>query len=137
MFKRQAIFSCLIAASVAASSAYIDPANAFPHIPKHMRKTVARIRAKVANEGAGGSVPCAAVMCLAPYVGMGTDGGPGCVAPKQLYFSIRVFDPWSGGFDPGLTSAVRGEFLNMCPDAMNKPTANAENAVIGEAFDAP
>ncbi|KXV69046.1 hypothetical protein AD951_08380 [Acetobacter malorum] len=134
MLKRPVILSSFLALAIAVSSS--GPAQAFPHIPKHMRKEVARIRNQATKQGAGGSIPCAAIMCLAPYVGMGSGGGPGCVAPKQIYFGIRVFDPWAG-YDAILTSAVRGEFLNMCPDAMNKGTANAENAVVGEAYDAP
>lgn len=120
--------------------AFANPASAFPHIPKHMRKEVKRVMSAATSAGSvvsgGMSMSCQAVLCLAPYVGQGTDGGPGCEIAKQTYFNIRVFDPWAG-YDAGLTQAVRGVFLDMCESPENAGFASAENATVGEAFDAP
>jgi len=115
-----------------AAMAYPD---GFPHVPKHERKEVDRVMKRAL--GSGADISCQTIMCLEPYIGMGTDGGPACVTPKQVYFNIRVYDPWSG-FDPGLTSAVRNLYLKLCPTiGPNAGIASAENSAVGELFDAP
>lgn len=87
--------------------------------------------------GAGaGNVACQAILCLAPYVGLGTSGGPACLPSREAYFSIRVFIPFEG-YDANLTSVARGVFLSMCPAGPNKPIAKMENQAVGRAFDAP
>lgn len=116
------------------TSASAFPEN-FPYVPHHMRKKVQRMLNNMNGLGNMGSASpaCATIICLAPYVGMGTSGGPACLGPNQTYFSIRVFDPWSG-YDPDLTQAVRGAYLRTCPDPVNAGTAALENMTVGTWF---
>ncbi|TAA10829.1 hypothetical protein EA658_14045 [Pseudoxanthomonas winnipegensis] len=76
--------------------------------------------------------PCVAVLCLAGKM-EGGEGGPGCVAAEQIYFSIRVFDPY---YDPAATSAARMLYLQGCATE-HLGQKEAVNAVYGTWFSGP
>lgn len=140
MILKKTAFALGLVSALSFSNAMAYPSG-FPKVPKHERKEVTKVLNKAMATGAGTveggvSTPCAVVMCLSPYIGNGTTGGPSCTAYNQIYFNIRVYDPWSG-YDPGLTQAVRGVFLNMCSSPENSGFASAENSAVGAAFDAP
>lgn len=104
---------------------------------KAMRKAISQATAAGGEvTGGGTNIACQAVLCLAPYVGLGTSGGPSCIISKEAYFNIRVYIPFEG-YSPNLTKAARGVFLDMCPAGPNKPIAKSENMAVGEAFSAP
>ena len=63
----------------------------------------------------------------------GGEGGPGCVAAEQIYFSIRVFDPY---YDPAATSAARMLYLQGCATE-HLGQKEAVNAIYGTWFSGP
>jgi len=78
------------------------------------------------------SGPCVAVLCLAGKM-EGGDGGPGCIAAEQIYFNIRVFDPY---YDAGATSAARMLYLQGCATE-HLGQKEAVNAMYGTWFSGP
>lgn len=76
--------------------------------------------------------PCVAVLCLAGKM-TGGDGGPGCVAAEQIYFNIRIFDPY---YDPGATSVARMAYLQGCATEL-LGQKEAVNARYGTWFAGP
>ncbi len=76
--------------------------------------------------------PCVVVLCLAGKM-EGGDGGPGCTPAEQIYFNIRVFDPY---YDPGATSAARMVYLEGCATE-HLGQKEAVNAMYGTWFSGP
>ncbi len=76
--------------------------------------------------------PCVAVLCLAGKM-EGGNGGPGCVAAEQIYFNIRIFDPY---YDPAATSAARMVYLQACAKE-HLGQKEAVNAMYGTWFSGP
>lgn len=113
------------------------------YVRNKAKKAMSRAISSASSAGSGsiggvgsGNIACETILCLGPYVGLGTDGGPACAVSKQAYFGIRVFIPFEG-YDPNLTQVARGVFLSMCPSGVNKGIAKGENQVVGKAFEAP
>jgi hypothetical protein len=76
--------------------------------------------------------PCVVVLCLAGKM-EGGDGGPGCIVAQQIYFNIRVFDPY---YDAGATSAARMLYLQGCATE-HLGQKEAVNAMYGTWFSGP
>lgn len=129
IIKVMILLPLLVVSTLQTAHAFPD---GFPYVRKHMRKKVGKMLDNI-NKMGGSSPACSTILCLAPYVGMGTSGGPACVGPNQIYFNIRVFDPWSG-YDADLTKAVRGAYLKTCPDTENAALARSENDAVGTWF---
>lgn len=78
---------------------------------------------------AQGIDPCSVYTCMAGISGVGTTGGPACVAPIDMFFSIVIFDPW---YDASATAAARRTYLMTCPGANFATNAGILNAIIAE-----
>lgn len=80
--------------------------------------------------------PCTVFICMAGISGSGSDGGPGCIAPKQTFFGIQIWDP---KYNPSATSAARRMYLMGCPSAttVNAGILNAIIAIWGESLAGP
>jgi len=66
----------------------------------------------IALAGPTAEPQCAQVICLSPADG--TPAPPECGMIRQVYFNIRVFNPY---YNPSATSNLRHQYIAVCSTA--------------------